>query len=174
MESQKQCAYPRPQLEREKWLCLDGVWKFRFDDQRDIKQPKDIRDWPLEILVPFPPESTRSGIGDRGFHKACWYQREFQMKRGKGRVILHLGAVDYAASVWVNDRMVAFHEGGHTPFWTDITSVLKRTRSSAPTFFITRAKYRCSSSRSSKCLPQSFFANEKEYRWLGVSTPAPG
>jgi beta-galactosidase/beta-glucuronidase len=77
-----------------------------------------------EILVPFPPESKKSGIGDRGFHKSCWYQRDFHLTRGEGRTILHFGAVDYAASVWVNDRMVAFHEGGHTPFWTDITAVL--------------------------------------------------
>jgi beta-galactosidase/beta-glucuronidase len=121
------CAYPRPQLERDDWLCLNGQWNFRFDDTREFKQPKDIQDWPLEILVPFPPESQKSGIGDRGFHKACWYQRDFEMAPGTGRTILHFGAVDYAASVWVNDRMVAFHEGGHTPFWTDITSVLSDT-----------------------------------------------
>ena len=124
MEQPIECAYPRPQLERDGWLCLDGPWKFRFDDQRDFKQPKDILDWPQEILVPFPPESRKSGIGDRGFHKSCWYQRDFHIARGEGRTILHFGAVDYAASVWVNDWMVAFHEGGHTPFWTDITSVL--------------------------------------------------
>src|SRR5688572_1117253 len=67
-------AYPRPQLVRDDWLCLNGVWRFSFDDKRRFKQPAEIDKWPLSIKVPFPPESKASGIGDRGFHAACWYQ----------------------------------------------------------------------------------------------------
>ena len=66
-------AYPRPQLQRADWLSLDGPWRFRFDDACALRHPADIDHWPLEILVPFPPESRASGIGDTGFHRANWY-----------------------------------------------------------------------------------------------------
>jgi beta-galactosidase/beta-glucuronidase len=80
--------------------------------------------WTHEIRVPFPPESAASGIGDRGFHRAVWYQRDVQVKAEGRRVILRFGAVDYLAKVWVNDQLVVTHEGGHTPFWADITNML--------------------------------------------------
>ncbi|MGN6703393.1 MAG: glycoside hydrolase family 2 protein, partial [Burkholderiaceae bacterium] len=80
--------------------------------------------WSHEILVPYPPESENSGIGDRGFHSVCWYEREFEIQAEGQRVLLHFGAVDYAARVWVNGHLVAEHEGGHTPFQADITNVL--------------------------------------------------
>lgn len=84
----------------------------------------DIDTWPFNIVVPFPPESTTSGIGDRGFHAACCYQRDFEMMPGNDRVILHFGAVDYFAKVWVNGFLAMTHEGGHTPFSADITDML--------------------------------------------------
>ena len=117
-------AYPRPQMQRPQWQCLDGEWAFCFDDELRFRQPGEVVDWPLRIRVPFPPESQASGIGDRGFHRACWYRREFDLDAGDGRVLLHFGAVDYAARVWVNDHFVVAHEGGHTPFSADITDVL--------------------------------------------------
>ena len=118
-------AYPRPLLLRQDWASLNGTWRFLFDDARRFKQPADIVRWPLSIKVPFPPESKASGIGERGFHPACWYQRDFQIAPVKtGRVILHFGAVDYAAKVWINGRFVVSHEGGHTPFSADITFAL--------------------------------------------------
>src|SRR4051812_34348897 len=117
-------AYPRPQLVRRDWRSLDGEWRFTFDDERRFKHPSEIPEWPFTIRVPFPPESKTSGIGDRGFHKACWYQRAFDVRPENGRVILHFGAVDYTAHVWVNGLYVVSHEGGHTPFAADITSVL--------------------------------------------------
>ncbi len=70
------------------------------DDERRYDRPSDIAAWPLVIEVPFPPESHASGIGDRGFHLACWYEREFSLTADGGRVLLHFGAVDYAADVW--------------------------------------------------------------------------
>jgi hypothetical protein len=75
--------------------------------------------------VPFAPESQASGIGDTGFHKFCWYEREFEVSRPASACILHFGAVDYSARVWVNGQLVAEHEGGHTPFSADITTALK-------------------------------------------------
>jgi len=117
-------AYPRPQLVRDHWQSLNGAWRFAFDDERRFTLPNDPIEWTHEITVPFPPESEASGVGDRGFHTICWYQREFEIGHGDGRVLLHFGAVDYVARVWVNGHLVAEHEGGHTPFSADITDVL--------------------------------------------------
>src|SRR5215210_8996156 len=79
----------------------------------------------LMITVPFPPESPASGIGNRDFHPVVWYRRTFSMSSSPGeRLLLHFGAVDYRASVWVNGRLVALHEGGHTPFHADVTAAV--------------------------------------------------
>jgi beta-galactosidase/beta-glucuronidase len=118
-------AYPRPQLQRAQWMCLDGPWKFTFDDEGRYSQPSHVAMWTHNIVVPFAPESTQSGIGDEGFHPNCWYEREFDLPTQGGRVLLHFGAVDYRARVWVNGQFLKEHEGGHTPFKIDITSALK-------------------------------------------------
>ncbi len=117
-------AYPRPQLVRQHWTPLNGPWRFCHDDERRYTSPHDIQDWPLQINVPFAPESAASGIGDTGFHAVCWYQRDFDCLPADDRVILRFGAVDYAAQVWVNGHLAVTHEGGHTPFWADITALL--------------------------------------------------
>ena len=118
-------AYPRPQLRRRHWQSLDGVWRFCFDDERRYTGPSDVEAWPLAIRVPMPPESQASGIGDRSYHRCCWYQRDFHVAPGEdGRVLLHFGAVDYAARDWVNGHPLMHHEGGHTPFSCDITDAL--------------------------------------------------
>ena len=116
--------YPRPQLVRDNWLCLNGTWKFTFDDDKRYVLPADEIEWTHEIQVPFAPEAAASGIGDQGFHQVCWYQREFDLMPGEGRVLLHCGAIDYSATIWVNDLLVAEHEGGHTPCSADITGAL--------------------------------------------------
>ena len=117
-------GYPRPQLQRSNWTSLNGAWRFCFDDERRFGTPADVRDWPLAITVPYPPESKASGLSDRGFHPICWYEREFELRPGGDRVMLRFGAVDYAARVWVNGQLAASHEGGHTPFFADITGLL--------------------------------------------------
>jgi beta-galactosidase/beta-glucuronidase len=117
-------AYPRPQLQRTNWMSLNGVWRFRYDDAREFSRPSEIHDWPLQILVPYAPESRASGIGDRGFHRCCWYQRDFYLPVGEDRVLLRFGAVDYSAKVWVNGSLAAVHDGGYTPFSADITELL--------------------------------------------------
>ena len=119
-------AYPRPQLQRSTWICLNGEWKFAFDDTGRCSQPSDICEWSHTIEVPFAPESVRSGIGDPGFHPNCWYEREFDIPQGEGKVLLHFGAVDYCARIWVNGQFMLEHEGGHTPFSVDITPVLNQ------------------------------------------------
>lgn len=118
-------AYPRPQLARRQWTCLNGPWRFSYDDQRRYSSPRDINAWPMQITVPFAPESAASGIGDPGFHAACWYEREFDCMPADDRVILRFGAVDYAAQVWVNGHLAVTHEGGFTPFSADITTMLE-------------------------------------------------
>lgn len=125
-------AYPRPQLRRPQWQSLNGKWRFTYDDELRYRIPADVLDWPQIIEVPFAPETTRSGIGDTGFHRACWYEREFRLSAAPldadakplHRTRLHFGAVDYEAQVWVNDIPVVRHEGGHTPFCADITYAL--------------------------------------------------
>ena len=119
--------HPRPQLQRERWISLDGPWRFAFDPDRRWHRPADIPDWPLTIRVPFCPESRMSGIGDTGFHPVCWYEREFDLPElpPNGRLLLHFGAVDYQARVWVNDYPVMEHEGGHVPFVIDITGAIR-------------------------------------------------
>jgi beta-galactosidase/beta-glucuronidase len=116
--------YPRPLLERSDWTSLNGPWRFAFDPEQKYTHPSQIDRWPLQIRVPFPPESKASGIGDTSFHPACWYQRDFDLVPDDRRVLLHFSAVDYAARVWVNGRFVTLHEGGHTPFCADITDAL--------------------------------------------------
>jgi beta-galactosidase/beta-glucuronidase len=80
------------------------------------------------ITVPFCYQSRLSGIGDTSFHDVVWYARAFGRPAGleNGRLLLHFGAVDYRAAVWVNGAQVASHEGGHTPFCADVTDVLRR------------------------------------------------
>ncbi|CAN5472985.1 glycoside hydrolase family 2 TIM barrel-domain containing protein [soil metagenome] len=114
-------AYPRPQLRRDRWQSLNGSWKFTFDNALQYTEPSDRIEWTSKIEVPYPPESKASGIGDRSLHRCCWYQRDFELAPHDGRVLLHFGAVDYQATVWVNGHLVARHEGGHTPFSADIT-----------------------------------------------------
>ena len=123
--------YPRPQFRRAEWQTLNGTWEFAFDDENvglverwfDAAQKHDF---PLSITVPFVYQSELSGLGNREFHNVLWYRRSFQVPQSwAGRnVLLHFGAVDYRAWVWVNGQMVAQHEGGHTPFHADITPFL--------------------------------------------------
>jgi beta-galactosidase/beta-glucuronidase len=117
--------HPNPQFRRANWQCLNGPWKFTFDERDQCFFPSDVVRWDRSIEVPFAPEAELSGIGDRGFHHNCWYQREFQADPKGGRILLHFGAVDYSCRVWVNDRLVGTHTGGHTPFVFDITQWLR-------------------------------------------------
>jgi beta-galactosidase/beta-glucuronidase len=116
--------YPRRQLQREKWTCLNGRWKFAFDDHFNFNSPDDIQSWPITIQVPFAPECPASGIADTGFHPRCWYQHEFELQPSPKRVLLHFGAVDYEAKVWLNGQFLGSHVGGHTPFSFEITEAL--------------------------------------------------
>jgi beta-galactosidase/beta-glucuronidase len=130
MGSTNPTLHPRPQLQRAVWVSLDGRWRFAFDSDRKWNHPDEIEEWPLAIEVPFAPECKLSGIGDTGFHPVCWYERDFDIDRDvqsgpRSRALLHFGAVDYFARVWVNGYPIAEHEGGHVPFSVDITRALR-------------------------------------------------
>jgi hypothetical protein len=113
--------YPRPQLVRKDWLNLNGVWE--FSDSSSGTPPTGARLGGM-ILVPFPVESALSGVMKHAEHLR--YRRHFEVPTGwKGKhVLLHFGAVDWAARVFVNGVRVGDHEGGYDPFFFDITPAL--------------------------------------------------
>jgi beta-galactosidase/beta-glucuronidase len=117
-------GYPRPQLVRDDFLSLDGPWAFQIDPAGELAY--DEIQFDRTIRVPFAPECPASGVGETGYFNACWYRRTFDTPAlGDGqRLILHFGAVDYEATVWVNDRLAVRHEGGYTPFSADVTGLL--------------------------------------------------
>jgi beta-galactosidase/beta-glucuronidase len=121
-------GYPRPQLVRKEWFCLDGEWDFALDLQGSCETPGDVT-WGGKIKVPFSPESPASGIGDTRLFRGCWYRREFEPPElAEGEcLLLHFAAVDYKARVWVNGEFCVEHEGGYTPFLVDITDFRKAT-----------------------------------------------
>src|SRR5688572_20176037 len=118
-------GYPRPQFRRKEWANLNGIWDFALDIDAKWGSPVEVQ-WDSSILVPFAPETERSGVGYTGFFQNCWYRRTFEceMPQQDYRLILHFGAVDYAATVWVNQRLAGKHAGGYTPFQFDITHLL--------------------------------------------------
>ncbi|HET9210474.1 MAG TPA: glycoside hydrolase family 2 TIM barrel-domain containing protein [Thermoanaerobaculia bacterium] len=118
-------GHPRPQLQRDSWTSLNGAWDFVIDADAHWRTPREVR-WNGTICVPFAPETDASGIGDTGFYRRCWYRRTFEVPPlGKNeRLLLHFGAVDWAATVWVNGALVGYHEGGYTPFSLELTDLL--------------------------------------------------
>jgi beta-galactosidase/beta-glucuronidase len=117
--------HPRPQLERTGWISLNGSWDFALDPESVWRIPEQVH-WDQRIRVPFSPETPASGVRNTGFYRTCWYRRQFSAPNLEGgrRLLLHFGAVDFAATVWVNGRIVAHHVGGYTPFQADITEAL--------------------------------------------------
>jgi beta-galactosidase/beta-glucuronidase len=119
--------YPRPQFRREEWLCLNGEWQFEID-QGDSGLERGLLERSLErrITVPFCPEAPLSGVGEEDFLGAVWYRRDVTVPAGwAGReVVLHLQAVDYDATVWVNGTEVVRHRGGFTPFSADLRNIV--------------------------------------------------
>ena len=118
--------YPRPQMARTSWQNLNGVWDYLGRSGAPVlAAPPAPQMYPEQILVPYPVESALSGIGRHD--DEMWYRRSFQLPgawQGQ-QVLLHFGAADQIATVWVNDRQVAHHEGGYTEFSADITAALQ-------------------------------------------------
>ena len=117
--------YPRPIMERGEWKNLNGLWQYAIRPVGDQK-PSSMDG---QILVPFAVESSLSGVQKRlGEKNELWYSREFTVPANwKGQnVLLHFGAVDWRADVWVNGVKMGQHKGGFTPFSFDITPALKK------------------------------------------------
>ena len=115
--------YPRPQLKRSSFLNLNGPWSFYMGPAEE--RPEKL---PETILVPFSPESELSGIRrKKGRGDILCYRRSFLLPEGfmRGRVLLHFGAVDLVATVFVNGRECGTHRGGYWPFSFDITEHLR-------------------------------------------------
>ena len=120
--------YPQPQFQRERWQSLNGAWEFEFDDKdAGLSEgwSSGNRKLSRTITVPYAFETKLSGIGDTSFHPVVWYRKSFT-PAWTGRTILHFGAVDYRARVWVNGQAAGEHEGGHVPFKFDVTPLLKK------------------------------------------------
>ena len=122
--------YPRPSLVRDRWLSLNGEWRFAFDDDKkglakgwagDPSQLDKV------INVPFAYQTPASGINCQEYHPVVWYSRDFEVPSDwqGDRVLLHFGAVDYEAAVWVNGILAGTHSGGYVPFSFDITDLLR-------------------------------------------------
>ena len=148
---ERAAIHPRPQRTRARWTDLNGPWDFAYDDAdagSSAGWHQDAAPFTRTIEVPFPPESPASGIGDAAFHPIVWYRRTFEYaapragrtRRGfrrdestvsvtEERLLLHFGAVDYRARIWVNGQLVAEHDGGQTPFSADITDALRTDKS---------------------------------------------
>ena len=121
--------HPNPQLMREDWMNLNGVWMFEIDNgnsgrARGLQTASRLNG---SIRVPFCPESELSTVGNKDFMAAVWYTRTVEIPaawRASGRVLLHFGAVDYTAEVWVNGVSVGIHKGGYSAFTFDVTDAL--------------------------------------------------
>ena len=115
--------YPRPQMRRDSYCNLNGSWDFAVVSHSEIPEV-----YPYKIRVPFCPESQLSGLK---FHPEdghfLWYRRCFTLPEGfqKGRVLLHIGAADQTAQIYLNRKCLAQHEGGYDTFCVDITDALQ-------------------------------------------------
>ena len=118
--------YPRPQMVRKEWQNLNGLWDYAIRPKGEGQPDK----WDGRILVPFAAESALSGVmKDVGPDNRLWYRRTFTIpeKWAAQRVLLHFGAVDWEATVWVNGKQLGTHRGGFDPFSFDLTDSLGQT-----------------------------------------------
>ena len=120
--------YPRPILERARWLNLNGVWQLK-EDLKDEGLGAHWFDQPwsdaTDVVVPFPLESEASGVHNVKPASIFWYQREFSLPSDwQERVCLRVGACDHWARVFINGQEVGQHRGGYAPFSFDISHAL--------------------------------------------------
>lgn len=123
--------YPRPQMVRETWMNLNGLWDFT---KVSFMAHNPTQSFGKKILVPFPMESALSGIKDtrheKNMGKIFLYRRTFQLPSGmeNKNILLHFGAVDWKCQVYINGKQVGEHKGGFDPFYFDITTALDKSR----------------------------------------------
>jgi beta-galactosidase/beta-glucuronidase len=126
--------HPRPDFQRPTWQNLNGEWDFAYDPRdMGVKEQWFSRDsLPERIVVPYPVESELSGIGNLEPGKVVWYLGRFDLEkpldfsqREGERLLIHFGAVDYRASVWLNGHKLGEHVGGYSPFTFEITDYVR-------------------------------------------------
>lgn len=118
--------YPRPQMIRDKWKSLNGLWEYAVTADESASMPETADG---QILVPFCIESSLSGVGRRVTgDEALWYRTSFKVPSAwrKDKLLLHFGAVDWKAEVWLNGQAVGTHTGGYTAFSFDIAPYLRK------------------------------------------------
>lgn len=121
--------HPKPQFCRETWQNLNGEWEFQIDNADSGRERglfEATASFDRVITVPFCPQSKLSGIGETDFMRAVWYRRHFTLgdEQTAGRVVLHCGAVDYEAYIYVNGTLCGTHRGGYASFAVDITAAV--------------------------------------------------
>lgn len=122
--------YPRPQLQREHWINLNGHWDFAFDDEGVGVQEQWYlnKSYDNSIHVPYPYQSKLSEIHDVTTHDHVWYHKTLYLKPKKNhRILLHFGAIDYQATIYLNGLEIASHTGGSTSFTVDLTTYVDMT-----------------------------------------------
>jgi hypothetical protein len=127
--SVKEHPYPRPQMKRERWKTLNGLWQYSFAESADEEAPTG-QTLDGQILVPFPVESALSGVMERTPDSdRMFYRRLFQVPAAWSgeRLLMHFGAVDWDATVYVNGEQVGRHKGGYMPFTFDVTGAISES-----------------------------------------------
>lgn len=127
-DSMPRPEYPRPQFVREDWVNLNGTWSYEFDFSRSGMDRRLFESEGFEgsITVPFAPQSELSGVGFKDFIPEMWYHRTISVPDGWAgkRIILHFGAVDYIASIYIDGKIAGRHWGGSSSFDVDITRLV--------------------------------------------------
>ncbi len=118
--------YPRPQMVRDSWMNLNGLWQYAILPKTQVSIPADFMG---KILVPFAVESALSGVGKTvGKDSVLWYERSLTIPANfkNKKILLQFGAVDWLCEVYVNGKAVGTHQGGYDPFSFDITAALNK------------------------------------------------
>ena len=131
MTNMPRAEYPRPDFVRGDYECLNGKWDFAYDDknvglsQRWYEDKEGIFD--KKIIVPYTYLCELSGIDDQDFHDVVWYKKNVSFKRNyeNSRFLLHFGAIDHVADIWIDSDHVCHHEGGNTPIDIDVTDAVE-------------------------------------------------
>jgi hypothetical protein len=115
--------YPRPDMLREKWLNINGLWQYAV-----TPRGSEPEQWEGKILVPYPIESALSGVKRRISEEEClWYKTDFKLPSGwkNKRILLHFEASDWETKVWIDGKTAGTHRGGYDPFCFDISEYVR-------------------------------------------------
>ena len=127
-------AYPRPQFQRDEWVCLNGEWTYTLSRKSFCYRNEDINPrrvnstgFDKKINVPFAPETKLSGAMENELINGIYYHRKLEIPSAweNKKILLHFGAVFYHAEVYIDGNQAGFHDGGSSSFTVDITGFVK-------------------------------------------------